>query len=179
MNAWHDIEENRITPESFLVCIEISKGSQCKYELDKSTGMLMLDRVLSTSTQYPANYGFIPKTYASDGDPLDVLVLCQESIVPMTLVKCYALGVILMVDNGQMDEKIIAVPESDPLWNSYKSMKELPPHYIKEMSNFFEVYKMLEDKETKINGTLDHDGAIEVIKECIERYNKEIKPNLK
>ena len=178
MNAWHDIDDNRISPESFLVCIEISKGSQCKYELDKTTGMLMLDRVLSTSTQYPANYGFIPKTYASDGDPLDVLVLCQESIVPMTLVKCYALGVILMVDSGQMDEKIIAVPESDPLWNTYKEMKELPPHYIKEMSNFFEVYKMLEDKETTITGTLDHKGAMKIIAGCIDRYNKEIKPKL-
>lgn len=178
MNIWHDLDSKRVSKDSFIACIEISKGSQCKYELDKTTGMLMLDRVLSTSTQYPANYGFIPKTYASDGDPLDVLVLCQESIVPMTLVKCYALGVILMVDNGQMDEKVIAVPESDPLWNTYKEIKELPPHYIKEMSNFFEVYKMLEDKETQITGTLDHKGAMKIIASCIQRYNKEIKPNL-
>lgn len=178
MNAWHDIADNRIKPESFLVCIEISKGSQCKYELDKETGMLMLDRVLSTSTQYPANYGFIPKTYASDGDPLDALVLCQEPIVPMTLVECYALGVIIMLDNGQMDEKIIAVPVGDPMWNSYKDMSELPPHQIKEMSNFFEVYKMLEDKETKIIGHEDNKGAMNVIKQCIYRYNVEIKPYL-
>ena len=178
MNVWHDIAEVRIKPERFLVCIEISKGSQCKYELDKETGRLLLDRVLSTSTQYPANYGFIPLTYASDGDPLDALVLCQEPIVPLTLVECYALGVILMMDNGQMDEKVIAVPVGDPMWNTYKELSELPPHQIKEMSNFFEVYKMLEDKETKIFGNKESKDAREIIRQCIYRYNVEIKPRL-
>ena len=137
MNIWHDIRKERISPESFVACIEISKGSQCKYELDKETGRLILDRVLSTSTQYPANYGFIPLTYGCDNDPLDVLVLCQEPIMPLTLVKCIPIGVILMVDNGAMDEKIIAIAEKDPMWNSYTDINELPPHYIREVSNFF------------------------------------------
>ena len=107
---WHDIEPSRITPTDFITVIEISKGSKNKYELDKTTGVLMLDRVLYTSTHYPANYGFIPKTYSDDDDPLDVLVLCSEPIVPMAMVRCYPIGVVMMEDNGAMDYKIIAIP---------------------------------------------------------------------
>ena len=103
MNIWHDISAERITPEDFIACIEISKGGKNKYELDKETGMLILDRVLYTATHYPANYGFIPRTYAGDGDPLDVLVLCQESILPLTLVRCYPIGMIRMVDGESAD----------------------------------------------------------------------------
>ena len=119
MNIWHDIEAERISPEDFVAVIEISKGSKLKYELDKKTGMLILDRILYTSTHYPANYGFIPLTYAEDNDPLDVLVLCSEPIEPMTLVTCYPIGVISMFDSGAADYKIIAIPENDPTYNEY------------------------------------------------------------
>ena len=114
MNVGHSIDSNRIKSDRFFACIEISKGSKNKYELDKNTGLLKLDRILYTSTHYPANYGFIPKTYAEDNDPLDVLVLCTESIVPLTIVECKPIGVMHMVDNGQADEKIIAVCVHDP-----------------------------------------------------------------
>ena len=122
MNIWHDLNPKRVTPNEFIVCIEISKNSKMKYELDKETGRLILDRVLFTSTHYPANYGFIPKTYAGDFDPLDVLVLCQSEIVPLCLVKCRPIGVIKMIDNDQVDEKVIAVPVNDPSWNSYQNI---------------------------------------------------------
>lgn len=119
MNIWHDISPKRITAEDFIAVIEISKGSKNKYELDKETGLLILDRILYTSTHYPANYGFIPRTYADDGDPLDVLVLCSEELVPLSLVRCYPIGVMSMIDNGKYDEKIIAIPFSDPTYNGY------------------------------------------------------------
>ena len=118
-NIWHDIDPKRITPEDFVAVVEIPKGSKKKYELDKETGLIMLDRVLYTSTHYPANYGFIPRTFADDGDPLDVLVLCNEPIYPSTLVRCYPIGVITMIDGGMMDEKIIAIPFGDPNYNHY------------------------------------------------------------
>ena len=122
MNIWHDISPKRIRKDRFYAVIEISKGGKNKYELDKETGMLKLDRVLFTSTHYPANYGFIPRTYASDNDPLDVLVLCQEEIYPLTLVECYPIGVLRMTDSGEDDEKIIAIPKKDPFLNEYKDM---------------------------------------------------------
>ena len=114
MNIWHDIEKKRIQPEDFETLIEIPKGCNLKYELDKATGLLRLDRVLYTSTHYPANYGFIPRTLADDGDPLDVLVLCSEPVYPMTLIRCFPIGVITMVDDGATDEKIIAIPFQEP-----------------------------------------------------------------
>ena len=113
-NIWHDIKPERIQEEDFMAVIEIPKGSKNKYELDKETGVLMLDRILHTSTHYPANYGFIPRTYGDDRDPLDVLVLCSEPIAPMTLVRCYPIGVIRMLDQGRLDDKIICIPFSDP-----------------------------------------------------------------
>ena len=119
MNIWHDIDPKRITPKSFEALIEIPKGSKTKYELDKETGILKIDRVLYTSTVYPSNYGFIPRTYADDGDPLAVLVLCNESIYPMTLVYCYPIGVITMVDSGALDEKIIAIPSKEHSHTGY------------------------------------------------------------
>ena len=114
MNIWHDISKDRIKKDDFTAVIEIPTGGKNKYEMDKETGMLRLDRVLYTATHYPANYGFIPRTYAEDGDPLDVLVLCREAIHPMTLVQCRPIGVIKMTDGGSSDEKIIAVPFHDP-----------------------------------------------------------------
>ena len=170
MNIWHDLQPERISRDAFEAVIEIPKGSKMKYELDKTTGMLRLDRVLYTSTHYPANYGFIPRTYAKDNDPLDVLVLCSEQIEPMALVKCYPIGVITMLDSGLPDDKIIAIPFDDPTYNTYKDISQLPQHVFDEMTHFFSVYKTLENKETVIDeakGVLD---AITIIEESIAAY---------
>ena len=126
MNIWHDINGERIKKDNFVSVIEIQKNGRNKYELDKETGMLRLDRILYTATHYPANYGFIPRTYAGDGDPLDVLVICHEEIVPLTLVETYPIGVLKMIDGGEEDEKIIAIPVNDPYLNNYKNITELP-----------------------------------------------------
>ncbi|MCI9224389.1 MAG: inorganic diphosphatase [Acutalibacter sp.] len=171
MNIWHDISPKRIKSDDFFAVIEISKGSKSKYELDKDTGLLKLDRVLYTSTHYPANYGFIPRTYANDGDPLDVLVLCSENIIPMSLVRCYPIGVIIMDDGGSEDEKIIAIPFDDPTYNSYRSISQLPMHIFEEMRHFFKVYKQLEqDKNTEISEARGPDDAKAVIDACLDRY---------
>jgi len=170
MNIWHDIESNRITPDEFIAVVEISKGSKQKYEMDKKTGLLRLDRILYTSTHYPANYGFIPHTLAADNDPLDVLILCSESLIPMSLVKCYPIGVIVMNDSGAVDEKIIAIPETDPNYNTYKSIHDLPKHIFDEMSHFFSVYKQLEYKETSVDVASDREDAIKIIKTAMDSY---------
>ena len=170
MNIWHSINPKRITPKDFIVVIEIEKGSKCKYELDKETGRLILDRILYTSTHYPANYGFIPRTYADDFDPLDVLVLCSESIHPMTEVRCYPIGVISMVDNGRSDEKIIAIPFNDPVYNGYKDISEIPRHVYEEMRHFFKVYKELENKETAVNEVGSREEAEKIIEAAINSY---------
>ena len=171
MNIWHSIDSRRITKDKFFACIEISLGSKTKYELDKETGLLKLDRILYTSTHYPANYGFIPKTYAEDNDPLDVLVLCNESIIPLTIVECKPIGVMHMVDNGQADEKIIAVCLNDPFYKDYNSIKDLPAHVSEEIKHFFTVYKSLEGKETVVNNELEGaEEAKQVIEESIKRY---------
>ena len=171
-NPMHDIDESRIKPDSFVAYIEISKGSKNKYELDKESGLLRLDRILYTSTHYPQNYGFIPKTFASDGDPLDVLVLCSESINPSSLVDCYPIGVLEMVDNGSEDQKIIAICGHDPFFNCYKDMDELPSHLLDEIKHFFAVYKELEGKSTLVTKIDSKKRAIEVISQCIEAYKK-------
>ncbi|MFI3206426.1 MAG: inorganic diphosphatase, partial [Clostridia bacterium] len=161
----------RISKNDFMAVIEITKGGKVKYELDKETGMLMLDRILYTSTHYPANYGFIPRTYANDGDPLDVLVLCSENIIPMSTVRCYPIGVIIMDDNGKADEKIIAIPFGDPTYNGFKDISELPEHTFNEMAHFFTVYKALEKGvDPDIQQVKNADIAREVIEECMERY---------
>lgn len=172
MNIWHDIDASRITRKDFEAVIEISKGSKMKYELDKETGLLKLDRVLHTSTHYPANYGFIPKTYADDNDPLDVLVLCTEQIEPMALVRCYPIGVISMIDGGHADDKIIAIPFGDPTYNEYKDISQLPKHIFDEMTHFFKVYKMLENKDTAIDEAQGVLAAVEIIEDAIEGYKK-------
>lgn len=172
MNIWHDISASRITPEKFSALIEITKGCKVKYELDKETGMLIVDRILHTSTHYPANYGFIPRTYGDDKDPLDVLVLCSENIVSMSLVECYPIGVIYMEDGGEMDEKVLAIPCGDPFYNSYKDISELPKHIFDEMVHFFTVYKTLENKSTVIKGIDGKEAAINIIKTCIVNYDE-------
>ncbi|MFA6377714.1 MAG: inorganic diphosphatase [Acholeplasmataceae bacterium] len=179
MNIWHDISKSRIKPERFVACIEISKGSKKKYELDKETGMIILDRILFTSTHYPANYGFIPRTYAGDNDPLDVLVLCQEDIEPLSIVDCYPIGVIKMIDSDEIDEKIIAVPLGDPSLTQYKDISELPQHLLTEMSHFFEVYKSLEGKKTYILDIEGVEEAKKIINSCIEAYEEKFKDRAK
>ena len=169
-NIWHAMDPKRISPEDFISVIEIPKGSKNKYELDKSTGYIILDRILYTSTRYPANYGFIPRSYGDDGDPLDVLVLCAEALGPMTLVRCYPIGYIDMVDGGRRDEKIIAIPFADPSYNAYQDIHDLPDHLFEEMSHFFSVYKALEGKDAvakEIHGRAD---AVKVIQEAIQHY---------
>lgn len=169
-NIWHDMNPKRIQPEDFIAVIEITKGSKKKYELDKETGMIILDRILHTATHYPANYGFIPRTYGDDGDPLDVLVICSEPIEPLTLVRCRPIGVINMKDGGKMDEKIIAVAASDPNYVTCQDVSMLPKHIFDEMCHFFSVYKNLEGKETLVDEVAGREKAIEVIKYCLENY---------
>ncbi len=169
-NIWHDISPKRITEEDFICVIEISKGSKKKYELDKETGYIILDRILYTSTHYPANYGFIPRTYADDNDPLDVLLLCSEAIEPMSLVRAYPIGVITMIDNDSNDEKIIAIPFNDPNYNHYTDIDQLPEHIFNEMKHFFTVYKNLENKKTAVDEVRGRADAVKVIKSSMENY---------
>ena len=176
MHSWHDVRASRVTPDKFLALIEISKGSKNKYELDKETGHLILDRVLFTSTHYPQNYGFIPRTYARDYDPLDVLVLCSESIIPMSLVECKPIGVLIMKDNGLFDEKIIAVPLNDPFYSPYDNITDIPSHIMDEIKHFFAVYKTLEGKSTAIDEVKDVSVAKEIIATCIKAYKTTIEP---
>ena len=172
MNILHDINPNRINEDKFVAVIEISKGSKNKYELDKETGLLLLDRVLFTSTHYPANYGFVPRTLSEDGDPLDVFVYCTQEIQPMSLVECRPIGAIDMVDNNQIDTKLIAVPLGDPTYSAYNEIDDLPPHLIDELMHFLRVYKELEGKETKISKFYNCEYAKNAIKTCMNRYNE-------
>lgn len=173
MNIWHDIDENRISPDEFVAVIEIAKGSKKKYELDKETGYIKLDRILHTSTMYPANYGFIPKTLSGDGDPLDVLVLSSEALDPLVLVKCYPVGMMVMLDDGKRDEKIIAIPCDDPLYNEYKSLDNLPRHIADEMINFFKVYKDESEGVTVVDGKpLGIEDAKLTISEAKQNYRR-------
>ena len=169
-NIWHDISPTRITPGDFIAVVEIEKGSKKKYELDKQTGLLILDRILYTSTHYPSNYGLIPRTYADDEDPLDVLILCSEVIQPLSLVRCFPIGVLTMLDQGHLDEKIIAIPFQDPTYNSYRDVSELPSHIFSEMSHFFTVYKKLEGKETVVDEVRGAAEAQMVIQKCLNSY---------
>ena len=159
MNIWHDIDPAMIKPDNFSALIEIPKGGKCKYELDKRT-----------STHYPANYGFIPRTFADDGDPLDVLVIGAEPIYPMTLVQVYPIGVMRMIDGGRLDDKIIAVPFSDPNYNTITSIDDLPAHIFDEIMHFFSVYKQLENKQTAVKELFCTDEAIKIIAAAIESY---------
>ena len=170
MNIWHDINPKRISKEKFIACIEISKGSKNKYELDKETGRLYLDRILYTSTHYPANYGFIPRTYADDNDPLDVLVICSEPILPLSLVECVPIGVLKMVDDDKVDEKIIAVCVHDPANNCYTDVAELPQHLFQEIMHFFTVYKQLEGKQPVVKEVLGPDEAKKTIQKALDEY---------
>ena len=170
MNIWHDISPKRISPEDFVCVVEIPKGSKNKYELDKETGLIILDRILYTSTHYPANYGFIPRTLGDDGDPLDVLLLCSEPLEPLTLCRAYPIGVISMIDNGHNDEKIIAIPFNDPNYNIYTNIDRLTKHIFDEMRHFFSVYKTLENKETAVDEVSERSIAVKIISDAIDNY---------
>lgn len=169
-HPWHDIS-NAAMPEGIVKClIEIPKGSKVKYELCKQTGLLMLDRVLYSSVHYPVNYGMIPQTLDGDGDPLDILVICQERIEPMALVEAKIIGVMNMVDSGLSDRKILAVANKDIAVNYINNIDELPPHTTVEIKKFFEDYKMLENKTVVIDRFMDRNDALEVVKQCTENY---------
>ena len=166
----HDIVLPDSRADFFPVVVEIPKGSKCKYELDKKTGLLMLDRVLYSSVHYPANYGFIPQTHAGDGDPLDVLVLMQEPVVPLTIVRARAIGGFFMRDDKGVDDKIIAVAIDDPSVAHYKTHDELPPHVARELMRFFADYKLLENKLAEVEEIYDRTHALEVIEESVSAY---------
>ena len=175
MNIWTDIDPKRITPEDFVACIEIQQGDKTKYELDKETGMLIMDRVLYTSTNYPMNYGFIPLTISEDDEPVDVFVLCSQPLARLSLVRCYPIGVVAMTDRNEHDEKIIAIPFSDPQYNEYKDISELPKHLADELKHFLTVYKQLENKKVNVEALRGHKEAIKVIKDNIEKYAEKLK----
>ena len=175
MNVWKDFNPERIKPEDFVAFIEIEQGSKNKYELDKETGLIILDRVLYTSTHYPMNYGFIPLTYAEDNDPLDVFVLCSQPIEKMSLVRCFPIGVVKMIDSEAMDEKIISIPFGDPAYNQYKDISELPTHIFDELRHFLTVYKALENKEVNVLETHGKEEAINTIKKALKYYDKHIR----
>lgn len=171
MNLWKDFNAKRINADDFMAVIEISQGSKKKYELDKETGAICLDRVLFTSMQYPANYGFIPRTLSEDGDPLDVLVLCSEIIDPLVLVRCKPIGMVTMIDDGKEDEKIIAVPLRDPNYNIYNTLDDLPKHIFEEIMHFFSNYKALEpDRTTEVKSLDSAETAREAIKQAKELF---------
>jgi inorganic pyrophosphatase len=169
-NSWHSVE-NHFKGDIVEGIIEIPKGSRAKYELDKESGLLRLDRVLYSSVYYPANYGFIPKTYCDDKDPLDILVISQIDIVPMCLVSAKIIGVMRMLDQGEADDKIIAVANGDPSVNHINDISELPQHFVFELRNFFEDYKKLENKSVVVEDFLDKSLAIEILQSSIELYN--------
>ena len=170
IHPWHDVPPGTEAPNFVTGIIEIPKNCRAKYELDKESGMLVLDRVLYSSINYPANYGFIPQTYCDDDDPLDILVLSQIEIVPMTLVKAKVIGVMRMMDGGEMDDKIIAVAANDMSVNHYDQIEELPIHWMRELRSFFEDYKKLENKTVVVDEFQDRNTAIDVIKQSILDY---------
>jgi len=166
------LPDNYVQPDNFRAIIEISKGSKTKYEVDKQTGLLRLDRILYTSTHYPANYGFIPRTLSNDGDHLDVLVLCTEPLVPLCSVAVYPIGVLIMLDQGKRDEKIIAIPFGEPQMNTWKDLSDLPPHTFAEIQHFFSVYKQLEHKPTATEAFYGAKEAQQTVAECMEAYRR-------
>lgn len=172
MNPWHDVHLGDDIPHSFPAIIEVPKGSKNKYELDKETGLMRVDRVLFSSVHYPANYGFIPRTYCEDNDPLDVLVLGQEPVFPATLMTARPIGLMKMNDHGEVDDKIIAVHVDDPEYSHYKSIKDLPPHRLKEVKRFFEDYKKLENKTVIVEDFLDREHAEKSLHEAIACYKE-------
>lgn len=172
IHPWHDVTPGENLPREFNAIVEIPMGSSVKYELDKRTGLLKMDRVLYSAVYYPANYGFIPQTLAEDDDPLDVLVLCQEPVVPLTLVKARAIGLMTMIDSGKKDHKILAVAVHDPEFNGFIEASELPPHRLNMLQRFFQDYKMLEGKAVEVDDLTPVSFTEAVIKDALERYSE-------
>lgn len=175
-NPWHHVSKGDDIPNVVNGIVEIPKGTRAKYELDKDSGMLRLDRIIYSSMYYPANYGFIPQTYCEDKDPLDILVITNNKIVPMCIVPAKVIGVMQMLDNGEADDKIIAVCAGDPSINHINDISELPPHSLDELRNFFEDYKKLEkSKEVKVEDFLGREVALQIIQDSFDLYDKEIR----
>ncbi len=170
MHPWHDVELGDQAPQIVSAVIEIPKGSKLKYELEKKSGLLKVDRVLFSSVHYPANYGFIPQTYCEDRDPLDVLVLGQEPVAPLCIMRAKIIGVMRMHDQGEADDKLIAVHADDPEYAQYQSITELPSHRMVEVRRFFEDYKVLENKKVVIEKFLDRADALKILDEAIKLY---------
>jgi inorganic pyrophosphatase len=174
-HPWHGVNYGKKAPATVNALIEIPQGSRSKYEVDKESGLLKLDRVIYSSFQYPVNYGFIPQTLGLDGDPLDILVLCSQSIRSLCLVEANVIGNMQMIDSGQEDDKIIAVAAQDPSVNHFRRIEELPQHFLLELKNFFEQYKVLENKKVEIDTFQDQGIAFRIIKESIDLYNETFK----
>jgi len=172
-HAWHDVTPGEHLPTEFTSIIEIPMGSSVKYELDKETGLLKMDRILYSAVYYPANYGFIPQTFAEDDDPLDVLVLCQEAVAPLTMVQARAIGVMTMIDGGKRDHKIIAVAINDPEYNGVQDATDLPAHRLTMMRRFFQDYKQLEGKAVEVDEMQSASVAWPIIEEALQRYSLE------
>jgi len=174
-NAWHDISPGNDVRNEFKCIIEIPLGSNVKYELDKESGLIKMDRVLYSAVYYPANYGFIPRTLAEDDDPLDVLVLCQQAVVPLTIMSARAIGLMTMIDSGLQDHKIIAVAVNDPEYSAYRQARELPAHRLLMVRRFFQDYKQLEGKTVEVDQIQDAESSYPVIETAIARYRRKYK----
>ena len=173
IHPWHDVTPGEKIPQEFQAIIEIPFGSSVKYELDKTSGLIKLDRVLYSAVYYPANYGFIPQTLAEDDDPLDVLVLCQETVVPLTLIKARTIGLMTMIDAGERDHKIIAVALDDPEFNSYREAAEMPSHRLTMLRRFFQDYTQLEGKVVEVDEIQPAKEAYPVIEDALMRYSRQ------
>jgi inorganic pyrophosphatase len=178
MHPWHDVDPGNDAPACVRAIIEIPKGSKGKYELDKESGLLRLDRVLFSSVHYPANYGFIPRTYCDDHDPLDILVICSIDVIPMSIIEAKVIGAMEMIDGDERDDKIIAVARNDMSVNYINNLSELPPHTLVELKRFFEDYKMLEHKNVIVDRFMEREKSYEIILEGLNLY-EEKKDNLK
>lgn len=172
LHPWHGVDYGPLAPRIVNAVIEIPKGSRAKYEIDKPSGLLKLDRVIHSSFYYPSNYGFIPQTYGDDKDPLDILVLSSLEIVPMCLVTAKVIGVMQMIDGGDADDKIIAVAAHDPSINYINNIEELPKHFFEELRHFFEEYKRLENKAVIVEEFQDKSTALRIVQEAIDFYKE-------
>jgi inorganic pyrophosphatase len=171
-HPWHDVTPGLNLPYEFMALVEIPRGSSIKYELDKTTGLLKVDRMLYSAVHYPANYGFIPQTYAEDDDPLDVLVLCQEAVAPLTLVRSRAIGLMTMIDSGKKDHKILAVALDDPEYSGFREANELPMHRLTMLRRFFQDYKTLEGKSVEVDEFQAASFAAPIIESALVRYSE-------
>jgi inorganic pyrophosphatase len=171
IHPWHDVSPGENIPHDFNAVIEIPFGSSVKYELDKASGLIKLDRILYSAAYYPANYGFIPQTLAEDDDPMDVLVFCQETVVPLTLMKARTIGLMTMLDAGKKDHKIIAVASDDPEYNHYTEADQMAPHRLTMLRRFFQDYKQLEGKAVEVDEIQPAKAAFPIIEDALARYS--------